>query len=215
MAKKGRGKLWVFVMLTVIVALPLGSLFVLEKGFKLREEAPASDRLIQSGLQPVPDYFSISHRGDTITRSRMLGKVCIFNFVSYACGKKNDSLCHQLFEIQEDYYGKTKAFRIISPTISPATDHDHELNWMAERYSAREVWHFVHTGDSVRTELFSWFTQKFNLESDLSCPHFVYLVDGEGFLRGCYDPLDEKQFHDLYNDVLFLINKLDVNEQTK
>ena len=53
------------------------------------------------------------------------------------------------------------------------------------------------------------------IETDTLCPQLVYLVDGDGFLRGAYDPLIESQFHDLYNDILFLINKLDLDEQEK
>lgn len=207
--------MWAVVMLAIIVVLPLGSLFFLKEGFAIRNEAPASEQLFQTNLQQIPDYFSVSHRGDTITKTRMLNKVCILNFISYNCSDANDATCRKLFEIQEDYYGKTKAFRIISPTIQPATDLTQQLNWMAERYAAREIWHFINTGDTITPPLYDWCVKKGGLETDLSCPKFVYLVDGEGNLRGCYNPLDEKQFHDLYNDVLYLINKLNVNEQEK
>lgn len=213
MAKKS-GRLWVAVMLFMIVVLPLISVILLQKGFRVREEAPASSRLIQSELQQIPDYFTVSHRGDTITKTGMLNKVCILDFASYSCGTANDARERKLYEIQADYYGKTKAFRILTHTLHPAEDKTAQLKLMAERYAAREIWHFVSDPDSSSIKLFEWCTKtvknnSFN-ETDLSCPRFVYLVDGEGNLRGVYDPLDEKQNQDLFNDVLFLLNNLDL-----
>lgn len=218
MAKK-RGRVWAIVMLLIIVVLPLFSVLFLREGFKIREEAPASARLLSDNAAQIPVYHTISHRGDTITKQRMLNKVCVVDFASYSCGTANDARERKLFEIQEDYYGKTKAFRIITHTLQPETDKTPELTLMAERYAAREIWHFVGAEDSSSINLFQFARNKFknspSFETDTICPRLVYLVDGDGLLRGCYDPLDENQFHDLYNDILFLINKLDLDEQEK
>lgn len=218
MAKK-RGRVWAVVMLLIIVVLPLFSVLFLREGFKIREEAPASDRLLMNNAEQIPVYHTISHRGDTITKQRMLNKVCVIDFASYSCGTTNDERERKLFEIQEDYYGKTKAFRIITHTLQPAIDKTPEITLMAERYAAREIWHFVNADDSSSNNLFQFARNKFknspSFETDTICPRLVYLVDGDGLLRGCYDPLDENQFHDLYNDILFLINKLDLDEQEK
>ncbi len=216
---KRKGRLWVAVMLVIIVILPLISVLFLRKGFNTRAEAPSSSRLITNDLQQIPDYFTISYRGDTITKKGMLNKVCIIDFVSYSCGTVNDPKSRKLFEIQEDYYHKTKGFRILSHTLNPIADQTPQLVLMAERYSAREIWHFVNSPDSSSVRLYEWnknYLQKLSLnETDPACPKLVYLVDGAGNLRGAYDPLIDQQFRDLYNDVLFLINKLDVHEQEK
>jgi len=213
MAKK-KGRLWVAVMLFMIVILPLISVILLQKGFKVREEAPASGRLIQTDLQQIPDYFTISHRGDTITKQGMHNKVCILDFVSYSCGTANDARERRLYEIQADYYGKTKAFRLLTHTLNPGEDRTPQLKLMAERYAAREIWHFLSDPDSSSLRLFDFCNSSTNnisfSETDSACPRFVYLVDGDGFLRGVYDPLDEKQNQDLYNDILFLLNKLNL-----
>ena len=213
MAKK-KGRLWVAVMLFMIVILPLISVFLLQKGFKVREEAPASSRLIQTDLQQIPDYFTISHRGDTITKQKMHNKVILLDFASYSCGTTNDARERKLFEIQEDYYGKTKAFRILTHTLQPAQDLTPQLKLMAERYAAREIWHFLSDPDSSSIKLFDFCNKNTNnitfSETDYACPRFVYLIDGAGNLRGVYDPLDVKQNQDLYNDILFLLNKLDL-----
>ncbi|MFI5171082.1 MAG: hypothetical protein ACHQFW_01760 [Chitinophagales bacterium] len=209
---KKRGRLWVAVMLVIIVVLPLISVLFLKQGFNTRAEAPASNRLIVTDLQQLPDYFSISHRGDTITKSGMGNKVCVIDFETYSCGTLNDDKARKLFEIQEDYYGKTKGFRIISHTLHPVEDQQPQLAIMAERYAAREIWHFVNSPDSSGNKLFiatnNYFQKSSITETDSVCPRLVYLVDGLGNIRGAYDPLDEQQFHDLYNDILYLLNKL-------
>jgi cytochrome oxidase Cu insertion factor (SCO1/SenC/PrrC family) len=214
-----RGRTWVLVMLIIIVVLPLFSVLFLKEGFKIREEAPSSDRLIENNMPAIPNYYAVSHRGDTITKQGMLNKVCIIDFANYSCGTSNDARERKLFEIQEDYYGKTKAFRVLSFTLQPETDLNEQLQIMAERYAAREIWHFMSATDGSANKLYQFnkniFEKKGVIETDTLCPQLVYLVDGEGFLRGAYDPLDDKQFHDLYNDVLFLVNKLDLNEETK
>jgi len=218
MAKR-RGRVWVFVMLLIIVVLPLFSVLFLKEGFKIRDEAPASNRMLTENAQPIPVYHTISHRGDTITKKRMLDKVCLIDFASYSCGTTNDARERKLFELQEDYYGKTKAFRIITHTLQPQTDLTPQLILMAERYAAREIWHFVGAIDSSSIALFNFANNNFknspSFETDTVCPELVYLVDGDGILRGAYNPLDENQFHDLYNDILFLVNKLDWDEQEK
>ncbi len=214
-----RGRVWAIVMLAIIVVLPLFSVLFLKEGFKIREEAPASDRLVEADQFSIPDYFTISHRGDTITKKRMLDKVCVLDFASYSCGTSNDPRERKLFEIQEDYYGKTKALRFLTHTLQPETDKTDQLRTMAERYAAREIWHFVGDTGTSSLQLHTFCKNTFEKqgvnETDSLCPQLVYLVDGDGYLRGAYDPLDEKQFHDLYNDILYLVNKLDLDEQEK
>ncbi len=210
--KKKSGRFWVAVMLVMIVILPVISVILLEKGFSIRKEAPASERLLLTDLQQIPDYFTVSHRGDTITKERMQNRVCVIDFASYSCGTINDARERKLFELQEDYYGKTKAFRILTHTLHPQEDQTHQLQIMAERYAAREIWHFLSDPDSSSINLFNFCRKTLDIsssnETDSACPQLVYLVDGEGYLRGVYDPMDEKQNQDLYNDVLFLLNKL-------
>lgn len=98
--------------------------------------------MIQTDVKQIPDYFTISHRGDTITKQKMHNKVILLDFASYSCGTTNDARERKLFEIQEDYYGKTKAFRILTHTLQPTQDLTPQLKLMAERYAAREIWHF-------------------------------------------------------------------------
>jgi cytochrome oxidase Cu insertion factor (SCO1/SenC/PrrC family) len=188
-----RGRIWVFVMLVIIVVLPLFSVLFLKEGFKIRDEAPASSRMLNEDAVSVPAYHTISHRGDTITKKRMLGKVCLMDFASYSCGSDNDARERKLFELQEDYYGKTKAFRIISHTLQPESDLTPQLTLMAERYAAREIWHFVGSADKSSIALFdfanSFYKNSPSYETDTVCPELVYLVDGEGLLRGVYNPL--------------------------
>ncbi len=213
--KKTRyGRTWVVVMIVIILGLPLITVFFLKEGFKIREEVSASDLLYADSTIALPDYQLISHRGDTITKNRMLGKVCVLDFISYSCGKSIDDKQRLLFELQEDYYGKTKGFRVLSATLTPEQDSIRQIRLMSERYAGREIWHFLRSDDSTAVQLFQFCksSSKNNSDTDLFCPGFVYLIDGNGNVRGSYDPMVKNQYDALYKDILFLINQLYAEE---
>lgn len=214
------GRIWTLVMLFIILVLPLIALLLLKKGFETRRDAPASDRLWQSDLQLIPPYLTVSFRGDTITNRRMLGKVTVLHFTRHACVPAIDARMRRLYDIQDDYYGKTLSLRIITNTLDPIADDMTDLRHTSERYAGREIWHFVSGADSSGVRLYLWcdsIAQQISpyTEPDPACPRLVYLVDSDGYLRGAYDLEEESQFHDLYNDILFLVNKLDLDEQEK
>lgn len=218
MASK-KGRIWTIVMLFIILVLPLIAYLLLEKGLHVREAAPASSSLIQQDLKTIPAYSGVSPRGDTITDTRMRGKVCVLNFTTLACMKSVDDRMRKLFEIQEDYYGKTISFRVITNTLDPQTDGLNNMRLMSERYAGREIWHFITAADSSGVKLFEWCEKNAPpqtvSETEKQCPELVYLVDGKGNLRGVYDLMQEQQFHDLYNDILFLVNQMDLHEQAE
>lgn len=212
------GRIWTVVMLVIILVLPLIALLLLKKGFETRRDAPASERLLTSGLEHIPPYATLSFRGDSITDSRMLGKVTVLNFAGKDCVPAIDARMRKLYEIQADYYGKTLSLRIITNTLDPVADDLVDLQRMSERYAGREVWHFVRGEDSSGVRLYNWcdsVSQQYFpfTEPDPACPRLVYLIDSDGFFRGAYDLEQEQHFHDLYNDILFLVNKLDLDEQ--
>ncbi|MEZ5014307.1 MAG: SCO family protein [Chitinophagales bacterium] len=214
-----KGRLWVTIILIIILVLPFIAFLMLKEGWKVRTSAPASSRLIEQPTILIPDYQSVSHRGDTITEDRMHGKVCILSFNSGSCGKNFDAEGRKLFEIQEDYYQKTIHFRNITFTLDPQQDDTRTMRIMAERYAARETWHFVRCTDKsdslVLDKCYTLLKNNGVQETDPACPAFVYLVDNDGYLRGFYDPLDEQQFHDLYNDILFLLNRAELDDEKK
>ncbi len=212
-----KGRIWTIVMLIIILVLPAIALLLMKKGFDTRRDAPASARLIQQNLQHIPSYTTVSFRGDTITDDRMHGKVTVLSFIRYACLPGTDSLMRKLYNIQDDYYGKTLSLRLITNTLDPVKDTEHEMQLISERHAGRETWHFVVGRDSSGVRLFDWCaaqTEKMYkvAEPNRECPQLVYLIDSDGNFRGAYDPLKEQEFHDLYNDILFLINKLDLHE---
>ncbi|HMX05179.1 MAG TPA: SCO family protein [Chitinophagales bacterium] len=214
-----RGRIWTIVMLVIILVLPSIAYLMLREGLHVRESAPASDHLIKENLQSIPTYSGVSFRGDTISKSRMKGKVCVLNFTTHACEKSMDDNMRKLFEIQEDYYGKTISFRIITNTLDPDTDGLDNMRLMSERYAGREIWHFITDPDSSGVKLYDWCKKNVSdstlNETDTQCPQLVYLVDGNGKLRGVYNILEEQQFHDLYNDILYLVNQMELHEQKK
>lgn len=215
-----KGRIWTLVMVFIIIGLPVCTALLLRDGFKTRSAAPSSSRLIAQPVDKQPMFKEVSFRGDTISQFRMQGKVLIHSFASLDCVPKIDAQMRRLYEIQSDYYGKTLSLRILTHSLKPAEDDYNDLKIMSDRYAGREVWHFLRSEDSSAQQLFTWcrtMTEKKygSLETDSECPEFVYLVDSEGMFRGAYNVQQEDQFHDLFNDVLFLINKLDLNEQKK
>lgn len=214
-----KGRIWTIVMLFIILVLPFIAYLLLQKGLHVREAAPASSRLIQQGYHTIPAYSGVSPRGDTITDSRMRGKVCVLNFTTLACMRSVDDRMRKLFEIQEDYYGKTISFRVITNTLDPQTDGLNNMRLISERYAGREIWHFITAADSSGVKLFEWCEKNAPLQSvsetESQCPGFVYLVDGKGNLRGVYDLMQDQQFHDLYNDILYLVNQMELHEQAE
>lgn len=211
---KRYGRRWVYVIIVIVIILPLITVYFLKEGFAIRNSAGASKYLLADTTLQLPDYVFISQRGDTISKTRMLDKVCILDFTSYSCGKKIDEKDSLLFQLQEDYYGKTKGFRILSVTLTPEQDSEKQLAFMSERYQAREIWHFLRSDDSASVGLrkFCQSVANNNSDTDLFCPRFVYLVDGYGNVRGTYDPLVKVQYDALYGDILYLINHLYVEE---
>lgn len=215
-----KGRIWTLVMVFIIIGLPVCTLLLLKDGFKTRSEAPASSRLIAEASAAIPPYLAVSFRGDTITDVRMREKVAVLNFASADCVPEMDARMRRLYEIQSDYYGKTLSLRILTQTLKPEADDLNAMRVLSERYAGREVWHFLRTDDSTATKLFNWCDQQAEkkygpMETDQTCPQFVYLIDGEGLFRGAYDLNTEEQFHDLFNDILFLVNKLDLHDQKK
>ncbi len=215
-----KGRIWTLVMIFIIIGLPVCTALLLRNGFQTRAAAPASSRIVLTPVDKQPAFREVSFRGDTISQFRMQGKVLIHTFASFECVPEIDTLMRKLYEIQSDYYGKTLSLRILTHSLKPDQDTYADLKIMSDRYAGREVWHFLRADDSCAQQLFQWCTVAAEknygkMETDSDCPQFVYLVDSEGMFRGAYNVRDENQFHDLFNDVLFLINKLDLHEQEK
>jgi len=212
--KTNRGRIWVAVVLVIILVFPTITFLLLREGFDVREHAKPSTMLLPDSTHQLIGYSFISHRGDTIYKQRMLNKVCVLDFLSGSCGKSIDAKGRKLFELQEDYYGKTIDFRILSITLTPEQDSTHKLQLLSDRYAGREIWHFLRSDDSSAQQLFEQCRSVTgnNSDTDLFCQQSVYLVDAKGNIRGTYHPTIEAEYDALYQDILFLLNQVDVKE---
>lgn len=196
-------------ILAIIIVLPLISYLLVKSGADIRKNAQPSSRLDAQGVA-FPSYYFISQRGDTITTDRMQGKVVVLELFSATCKDSGYKERHPLFELQEDYNAKTLRLRIIS-VIMDSVNTMADLNHYAERFAAREEWHVVQdtiAGSDPVLAAYEMYLQKNDIvNANSSCPENVLLLDKNGMVRGCYDILNEQQFSDLYNDVLYLIDK--------
>ena len=196
-------------ILAIIILLPLISYLSVKSGAEIRRNAQPSERLDSVGI-PFPNYFFISQRGDTITTERMHGKVLVFELFSASCADDTAKERHPLFELQEDYNGKTLSLRIISLITDSVFTAD-QLTHYSTRYAAREEWHVVYNAalhDSTLIQSYAQYLHKKDVSNiNQSCPENVLLIDKSGVIRGCYNILDETQYNDLYKDVLYLIDR--------
>ncbi|MFN3939621.1 MAG: SCO family protein [Chitinophagales bacterium] len=197
-------------ILIIIVVLPLISYLLVKKGYDLRVNATYSQRFDSAGTTQLPDYSFLSHRGDTISSTNMQGKVLVIELVSKNCADDSLKLRHPLFELQEDYKNKTRRLRILS-VITDSVFNTAELQAYASRFAARDEWHVL--GGAISTlnpvlRFYENYLQEKNIgNANLLCPENVLLIDKEGIVRGAYNIYSPQEFSDLYNDVLYLIDK--------
>lgn len=196
-------------ILAIIIVLPILSYLSVKSGAEVRRNVHASAMYDSIGYT-FPNYYFISHRGDTITSERMHGKVIVLELFSAKCKDDPEKITHPLFELQEDYNTKTLSLRFIS-LITDSVYTNTDLEEYATRYAARDQWHVVNDTNTILNpvpESYNQYLQKKGVEnSNLSCPENVLLIDKNGIVRGCYNIFNEQQYADLYNDILFLIDK--------
>lgn len=197
-------------ILIVIIVLPLISYLLVKKGYTLRVNATHSQRFDPESTEQLPQYYFLSHRGDTISSTTMQEKVLVIEFFSKNCINDPAKQRHPLFELQEDYKNKTLRLRILS-VLTDSVYETNELQTYASRYAARDEWHVL--GDTISSlnpiiNFYEYYLQKKNLRNtNLLCPENVLLIDKTGIVRGAYNINSQQEFSDLYNDVLYLIDR--------
>lgn len=200
-------------ILAVLIVLPLISYLVVKSGAEIRKNIRPSNIYDTVGIA-LPAYYCISQRGDTIDSERMQGKVIVLELFSASCSHSG-ILKHPLFELQEDYNNKTLKLRFVS-VITDSVYGQGDLEKYANRYAARDQWHVVYETPEAHNALvqaFNRYLEKKDVKNlNHSCPENVLLIDKRGIIRGCYDIFDKREFSDLYNDILYLI---DVNYESQ
>ncbi|MFN0274307.1 MAG: hypothetical protein ACKVPJ_01055 [Chitinophagales bacterium] len=205
-----KNKAWALVMLGLIIILPFISWYVMKEGEELRRSNTASELYNVSSIR-IPDYNLISQRADTISNQNMQNKVCVYEFYSEDCYAGRYEGRHKLFELQEDYYGKTTAFRIISVNLSDTSVQNRDLWQYSILYAAREIWHVTGGDTSVSKNIFEacekYLTERNRIEQNLNCPSYVFIADRKGYLCGAYNIKDEKEYSSLFTDILYTIDR--------
>lgn len=197
-------------ILIVIIVLPLISYLLVKKGYDLRVNATHTLKFDPKSTEQLPPYFFLSHRGDTINSVTMQEKVLVIEFFAKDCIEDPSKQRHPLFELQEDYKNKTLRLRILS-IMTDSVFETNALQAYASRYAARDEWHVL--GDTISTlntlvSFYENYLQNKNIRNtNLLCPENVLLVDKTGIVRGAYNINSQQEFSDLYNDVLYLIDR--------
>jgi cytochrome oxidase Cu insertion factor (SCO1/SenC/PrrC family) len=205
-----KNKAWAILMLGLVIVLPLVSYLLMRQGTKLRQNATASEMYYEA-KEPLPEYTLFTHRGDTLMQNSMLGKAYILEFYSNDCYQARYEGKHPLFELQEDYYGKTKSLRIVSVRLDQGDTELQSQQMYANLYATREIWHIAAGDTNVVKNIFAacntYLQEKNIVLQNSSCPAFVFLVNKSGKICGAYNPKDEKHFSKLFTDVLFAIDQ--------
>ncbi len=182
---------------------------------------------------PVPDFSLIERSGRRITRTDLLGKVWIANFIYTECTETCPLQSARLARLQAEFAGE-EALRLVSISVDPERDTPAVLSGYAERYAADpRRWLFL-TGDKraihhLAKEGFrlgvvdpddhaqgggppGWLTPAPALAAHgakgliMHSPRLV-LVDGEARIRAYHRPDDEQSLERLRQNVRILLRE--------
>lgn len=118
----------------------------------------------------VPDFALTERSGRQVTRTDLLGKVWLANFIYTQCAETCPIQTARLARLQAEFTGE-EDLRLVSITVDPERDTLAALSSYAEKYGAHPVrWLFL-TGDK----------------------RAIYRLAKDGFRLGVVDPDDQTQ----------------------
>lgn len=138
--------------------------------------------------RPVPDFTLTDHRGQAVSRTDLLGKVWVANFIFSSCPGACLDMTKRMREIEQSLPDREN-LRLVTFSIDPKNDTPAVLATYAERNSAGPRWSFL-TGDRAVTARVANEGFQFPLSTDAaSFEHSeqVAVVDSRGTVRGWFD----------------------------
>jgi protein SCO1/2 len=175
-------------------------------------------------VSDLPDYgrvgdFSLTNQlGQAVTRSDVLGRPWVADFIFTRCSGPCPLLTFQMKRLS-DSLGVSSPVRFVSFSVDPERDTAEELKRYAEVYGADHArWHFL-TGE--RRTISDLANRSFHLavgepaatvldsSGVYDIPHSLRfaLVDAQGAIRGYYDGTDEAALARLHKDIALLLGK--------
>ncbi len=164
----------------------------------------------KKGIASIP-YFSFTNQyGKTIDYSFVDHKIWVGDFFFTRCGSVCPKMNSHLQSVQKAYVGNNEV-KMLSFTCDPAVDTPQMLNNYADRYTTDHTqWQFL-TGR--KQDLYRFARKGLGIvatDGDGGADDFIHsqnlvLVDGQGFVRGYYDGLDDQSVKQLILDIKKLL----------
>ncbi len=182
--------------------IPLSLILGMMWGFGLLRAINPSPLFIEAPERSVPDFTVYSHQGDTLSPADLKDKVWIAHFLRPECGEPCLSRIRQVRDVQYSV-SKFKHFRLLSFSLDPIADRN--AMWaFGRKYSNYPGWHFVYQ-DTARMMQVMGQLGFSGRNFALGSPEEVAVIDGEGRVRGYYNPMDSAGYSNLVNDIVLLL----------
>lgn len=205
------------VLVTALVTAGLGATtvaVVLGRQLKASPTSAAVASEPASPKRPVPEFSLIDQNGKPVTRSDLLGKVWIADFVFTSCTTACPRMANRMKQIQEALVG-APTVRLVSFSIDPTRDTPAVLKAYGESLGASvRRWVFLTGDQSAIHELarkgFSLGVEESSAEDRAKgADAFVHsmrfaLVDAAGCIHGYYDSTDDDAVERLIRDTIRL-----------
>jgi protein SCO1 len=162
----------------------------------------------------VPPFELIGQDGGPFGSKDLAGRVWVASFIFTQCETVCPTITRQMARIQGRTRNLEPAFHLVSITVDPEFDDPARLAAYARAHRASpRMWTFL-TGSvgAVRETVVRGL--RVSIESHPERPHGgsshgtnLVLVDGEGRIRGYYDPEDASVVERVVRDAALLVNR--------
>ena len=164
-------------------------------------------------LGALPDFSLMERSGRNVSRSDLLGRVSVVDFIFTSCSAQCPAVTAQMVKLQEYALPRWPEIRLVSLTVDPERDTPEVLAGYARSFAADpKRWWFL-TG--ARTALDDLIRNGFKVAGASSIPvdtspdavlHSVsmVLVDPEARIRGYYQSTDAVEMTKLRKDLAAL-----------
>lgn len=152
-----------------------------------KEAAPEGSVLATFGA--VPDFSLTERSGEAFSKSELLGKTWIADFIFTSCPGQCPLMSAKMRHLQ-DLFPAAAPLRFVSFTVDPKRDTPEVLGQYADRFAAeKDRWFFL-TGPPEELErVEKGFYMHTGDDPNMHSVRFA-LVDQKGGIRGFYDVMD-------------------------
>jgi protein SCO1/2 len=174
----------------------LGVLFVLVFSIRLFFQTPKELPVYYS----MPDFTLTERSGKPITKTTLIGKVWIADFIFTKCAGQCPMMSAKMSRLSREM----KDIFFVSFSVDPAFDTPEVLSHYADGYEAdRQRWLFL-TGPKVEINAVATGLKLNRIDEPMMHSINFMLIDRKGKVRGIYDAGDPARVSQLKRDAQFV-----------